>query len=50
VRLKAAVKIDDLRSLDLDKLRADTEELVALLQSAAPKIGLAPPTLEETTQ
>ena len=49
-RLKAAVKIDDLRTLDLDKLRADTEELVALLQSAAPKIGLAPPTLEETTQ
>jgi iron uptake system EfeUOB component EfeO/EfeM len=49
-RLKAAVKSADLRTLDLDRLRADTEELVALLQSAAPKIGLAPPTLEETAQ
>jgi len=47
-RLSAAVKIADLRALDLDRLRADTEELVALLQSAAPKIGLAPPTLEDT--
>jgi iron uptake system component EfeO len=47
-RLKAAVKIADLHTLDLDKLRADTEELVTLLHSAAPKIGLAPPTLEET--
>jgi iron uptake system EfeUOB component EfeO/EfeM len=47
-RLTAAVRADDLRTLDLDRLRADSEELVALLQSAAPKIGLAPPTLEET--
>lgn len=47
-RLKAAVMIKDLRTLDTDRLRADTEELVTLLQSAAPKIGLARPTLEET--
>jgi iron uptake system component EfeO len=46
-RLQAAVKISDLRSLDADKLRADSEELVALLQMAAPKIGLNKPTLEE---
>jgi iron uptake system component EfeO len=46
-RLQAAVKIPDLRRLDADKLRADGEELVALLQMAAPKIGLDKPTLEE---
>ena len=46
-RLQAAVKIADLRNLDADKLRADGEELVALLQMAAPKIGLDKPTLEE---
>lgn len=46
-RLQAAVKIPDLRNLDADRLRADSEELVALLQMAAPKIGLDKPTLEE---
>jgi iron uptake system EfeUOB component EfeO/EfeM len=46
-RLKTAVKIADLRNLDAEKLRADSEELVTLLQNAAPKIGLARPTLEE---
>jgi iron uptake system component EfeO len=46
-RLQAAVKIPELRNLDADKLRADGEELVALLQTAAPKIGLDKPTLEE---
>src|SRR5262249_22953213 len=46
-RLRAEVKIDDLRHLEADKLRADGEELVALLQMAAPKIGLGKPTLEE---
>lgn len=46
-RLQAAVKIPDLRDLDADKLRADSEELVALLQMAAPKIGLDKPALEE---
>src|SRR5215510_13932711 len=47
-RLKAAVKIPDLRRLDSEKLRVDSEALVALLESAAPKIGLEKPTLEET--
>jgi iron uptake system component EfeO len=46
-RLQAAVKIPDLRKLDAERLRADSEELVALLQMAAPKIGLDKPTLEE---
>jgi iron uptake system component EfeO len=46
-RLQADVKVSDLRGLDADKLRADSEELVALLQMAAPKIGLDKPTLEE---
>jgi iron uptake system component EfeO len=46
-RLQAAVNIPDLRNLDAEKLRADSEELVALLQMAAPKIGLDKPTLEE---
>jgi iron uptake system EfeUOB component EfeO/EfeM len=49
-RLQAAVKIPVLRALDADKLRAGSEELVALLQMAAPKIGLAKPTLEEGAQ
>jgi iron uptake system EfeUOB component EfeO/EfeM len=46
-RLQAAVKNPDLRNIDADRLRADSEELVALLQTAAPKIGLDKPTLEE---
>jgi iron uptake system component EfeO len=49
-RIKATVRISDLRSLDAEKLRADSEELVALLQTAAPKIGLSKPTLEEGSQ
>jgi iron uptake system component EfeO len=49
-RLQAAVKVGDLRNLDGEKLRTDSEELVALLQMAAPKIGLGKPTLEEGAQ
>lgn len=49
-RLKVAVKTSELKSLDGEKLRADSEELVTLLQIAAPKIGLARPSLEETAQ
>jgi len=49
-RIKTAVQISDLRRLDAERLRADSEELVALLQSAAPKIGLSKPTLEEGSQ
>jgi iron uptake system component EfeO len=46
-RLRAAVKIKDLRNLEADKLRANSEELIALMQMAAPKIGLGKPTLED---
>jgi iron uptake system EfeUOB component EfeO/EfeM len=46
-RLEADVKIVDLRNLDADRLRTDSEELVALLQMAAPRIGLDKPALEE---
>lgn len=49
-RLKVAVKTSELKNLDGEKLRADSEELVTLLQIAAPKIGLAKPSLEETAQ
>ncbi len=46
-RLKAAVQISALRNLDAGELRAHSEELVAILQVAAPEIGLDKPTLEE---
>jgi iron uptake system EfeUOB component EfeO/EfeM len=49
-RLKSDVSVAALRDLDSEKLRADTEELVALLEMAAPKIGLRKPTLEEGAQ
>ena len=45
-RLKIAVQVLALRNLDSEKLRADSEELVAILRSAAPTIGLERPTLE----
>jgi iron uptake system component EfeO len=46
-QLQTAVKVSELRNLDADKLRIASESLVALLQMAAPKIGLHKPTLEE---
>jgi iron uptake system component EfeO len=49
-RLQEDVKVANLRNLDSEKLRADSEELVALLEAAAPKIGLRKPTLEEGAQ
>lgn len=49
-QLKLSVKTSELKSLDGDKLRAQSEELVTLLQIAAPKIGLGKPSLEETAQ
>ena len=45
--MKAAVQVAELRNLDGDQLRVDSEELIVLLQTAAPKIGLDKPTLEE---
>lgn len=48
-RLKATVRIPTLRNLDSEKLRIESEALVAILRSAAPGIGLETPTLEEIT-
>ena len=48
-RLKAAVQVSALRHLDSEKLRIESEALVAILRSAAPEIGLERPTLEEAT-
>src|SRR5271156_5245108 len=48
--LKTQVDVPDLKSLDSGKLRAQSEELIVLLQQAAPKIGLRAPTLEEIAQ
>jgi len=40
----------DLKSLDQDKLRTASEEVVVSLQNAAPKLGLRSPTMEEIQQ
>lgn len=48
--LTALVGVPDLKSLDADRLRAKSEDLVLALQSAAPKLGLIAPTLEDLTQ
>ena len=48
--LKAAVDVADLKSLDPDKLRAASEEVIIALQMAAPAIGLRAPSLEEIAQ
>ncbi len=45
--LKALVDQSDLRVIDPDRLRGATEELVVMLQSAAPVMGLENPTLED---
>jgi iron uptake system component EfeO len=49
-QLKGLVGAPDLMSLDSEKLRAASEELIVVLQSAAPKIGLRSPALEEIAE
>jgi iron uptake system component EfeO len=49
-QLITQLKGSDLKSLDPEKLRAKSEELIVALQAAAPKIGLRTPTLEDITQ
>ena len=49
-RLKALVDVSDLKGLEPEKLRAASEELIVVLQMAAPKIGLRSPSLEEIAQ
>jgi iron uptake system component EfeO len=46
--LKRLLSAADLRSVDADTLRKASETLIVSLQTAAPKIGLATPTLEDT--
>jgi iron uptake system component EfeO len=45
--LVTLLDVGDLKRLEPAKLRAKSEELVVLLQTAAPKIGLKTPTLED---
>jgi iron uptake system EfeUOB component EfeO/EfeM len=49
-QLKALVEVSNLKSLEPEKLRAASEELIVALQTAAPKIGLRSPSLEEIAQ
>jgi len=44
--LQSLLEVRDLKRVDITKLRHISEELVLALQSAAPKLGLAKPTLE----
>lgn len=46
----ALVAVSNLKSLDPDALRTNSEDLVIALQTAAPRIGLYAPTLEDLTQ
>jgi len=48
--LVTLLDVGDLKRLEPAKLRAKSEELVVLLQTAAPKIGLKTPTLEDLVQ
>jgi iron uptake system component EfeO len=48
--LKAMLGSRDIRQLDPEKLTAISEELVLMLQNAAPRIELERPTLEESVQ
>jgi hypothetical protein len=49
-QLKMSVKVHDLKHFDSEQLRKASEELVVILQSGAPKIGLKKPTTEETAE
>ena len=49
-RLKALVAVPDLKSLQSEKLRGASEELIVMLQTAAPKVGLRAPSLEEIAE
>jgi iron uptake system component EfeO len=48
--LRTLLAVPDLKRLDPDKVRVSSEELIVLLQGAAPQIGLRAPTLEEIAQ
>ncbi len=48
--MRTLLQASDLKSLDQDKLRTVSEQFVVTLQSAAPKLGLQQPTLEDISQ
>jgi iron uptake system component EfeO len=48
--LKRLLAVQGLKSVDADTLRDASETLIVSLQAAAPKIGLAMPTLEDISQ
>ncbi len=49
-RLKAALDASDLKSVDPDNLRKTSEALIVDVQTAAPELGLATPSLEDVAQ
>jgi iron uptake system component EfeO len=49
-RLAGLLGAADVKNLEPGKVRAASEELIVALQTAAPKIGLRKPTLEDITQ
>ena len=49
-QLKALVDVPDLKKLEPENLRIASEELIVVLQMAAPKIWLRSPSLEEIAQ
>jgi iron uptake system EfeUOB component EfeO/EfeM len=49
-QMASLLAVTELKSIEPEKVRAATEELVVALQEAAPKIGLRTPTLEDITQ
>jgi len=49
-QLREVLIVTELKALDPQTLRAKSEEVVVLLQKAAPRIGLRAPTLEDLTQ
>ncbi len=49
-QLADLLKVDDLKKVEPERVRAASEDLVVALQEAAPKVGLRTPTLEDITQ
>src|ERR1700733_3782223 len=45
-RIRALLRVADLKNVDADGLRKASEALIVTLQAAAPELGLGPPTLE----
>jgi hypothetical protein len=48
--LSEILDVRELRAVNIPKLREVSEDLVVMLQAAAPKLGLGRPTLEASTR